>query len=578
MDTIVLGHGERNPFMMGITRVLGTGYLSGPRSFTNNIMYSNNVDPAAFTWRAAVRGMTGFFNSPEIALTEARKAGQLGVGVREMEQMTFVKGVQKYVSPWISWSEFFNRAKAVMAAGETADIYSKYLSDSISPEIKSRLPLGWRKRMNAKTARLFFKDFGSFSDAEIDRFIERGKMTEAEKNRVKSFAPSVAQGSTHPYFMPPIMSGDLAWTGGLKKMAYRATVGIYKAAIKPLALHGDPAPMMRWIAGSAISGELAYMINWGGFGWEHPAGGNIDDFIEWIKADGIETNDARKIIDRIGMNMMKASGFGLITDSMQGYGMAPIVYDAYLGIVKELGYLRTGKKEFLQVTDDLLTSHLAIWRDWYQAKMAWFSPRAKEYRYWNNVRQYKYRFNEDLKGEETTGEFPLSKHTASFRHIREAWWNIPYMKDMPEKEKEKIISDWKDILIAAQKTIANDKINMYLSKSARDRGVPYDGKYMIDDGSGKFQDATNVMINDKMKEAENTVYGVIKDFHPLSGLSGKLPVKVDGKVLWLKSTGKGSNVNLFWQGLKPHEKENVLKAVEYYYDNIRELKLGGIVK
>ena len=88
----------------------------------------------------------------------------------------------------------------------------------------------------------------------------------------------------------------------------------------------------------------------------------------------------------------------------------------------------------------------------------------------------------------------------------------------------------------------------------------------------------NRWTQEKMEEAENAVYGVIKDFHPLSGLSGKLPVKVDGKVLWLKSTGKGSNVNLFWQGLKPHEKENVLKAVEYYYDNIRELKLGGIVK
>ena len=114
--------------------------------------------------------------------------------------------------------------------------------------------------------------------------------------------------------------------------------------------------MMRWMAGSAIGGELAYLINWGMFGWEHPAGGDIDDFVKWVKADGIEMNDARKIIDRIGYDMMKASGFGILTDSMRGYGMAPLAYEAYLNIVKNIGYLRTGKLDFLQVGDDLLTS------------------------------------------------------------------------------------------------------------------------------------------------------------------------------------------------------------------------------
>ena len=579
MDYIVEGHRDGMPLFMSMARAVGAGYLSGPRSFSNNVIYSTNTDMPAFMYRGFVKGWEALVRNPQSAMMTARKAGQLGVGVREMEQMTFTKGAMQWLSPWIKPSEYLNRAKSTIGAGTAREIYFRYLSNSISPEIKRLMPPSWRRRMKAKTARLFFKDFGSFSDAEIDRFIKRGFMTEAEKKRVESFAPSVAQGSTHPYFMPPVFSGKMSFLGALQKMSYRATAGIVKGVIKP-AGHGDLGPMFRWIAAGAIGGELSYLINWAAWGWEHPEGGDLNEFIKWVKADGIELNDAQKIWDRVFRNMIRASSAGFITDTMRGYGMVPIVWDAYKNISKDIGYVITGDLEFKQALDDIGTSQIAAYRDWYRVKQAWFSPRAAEHRNYDNVLQYKYAFDKKLKDKERQ-DYPLSRNEASFRHIEEAWWNIPYMENMPVKEKEKIILEFDKIMWASKNTIADRNIQPYLEKNAEDRGTAFDGKYMLKDAEGKWTiDGTADKIAGETRDAEDSAFNVVKRFHPLHGLAGRLQVNYNGLIYDLKPTGDKSESDArdFWDNLKDYQKKNVLNAVGYYNNNYRELKLDRYVK
>ena len=80
-------------------------------------------------------------------------------------------------------------------------------------------------------------------------------------------------------------------------------------------------------------------------------------------------------------------------------------------------------------------------------------------------------------------------------------------------------------------------------------------------------------------EAQKSISGLIRGMHPLDGISGNLVVTVDGKRYTLKSsTSKSPDANIFWEGLKPHQQRNVLKAVEDYRNIYKELKLSRYVK
>lgn len=156
--------------------------------------------------------------------------------------------------------------------------------------------------------------------------VKRGHLTEKEMEWLESIVPSMTQGSTHPLFMPEIMSGKMEFAGSLYKMAYRATAGVHRSVIKP-AFNGDFVPLSKWMAGTAIAGELQYFINYALFGWEHPSGGNFDDFIEYLHGEGAATDKFKEAALRLGRNIIRAQGFGIFSDAFQGYGMMPIAYD-----------------------------------------------------------------------------------------------------------------------------------------------------------------------------------------------------------------------------------------------------------
>ena len=335
-------------------------------------------------------------------------------------------------------------------------------------------------------------------------------------------------------------------------MAYRATAGAYKAAWKPAA-HGDFGPMARWIAAGAIGGELSYYINYWLFGWEHPEGGDFDNFIEYMHGDAANKDKMKASLLRVGQNMLRASGFGIMSDWFRGYGIAPVIFDAYKNVHNEMGYLLTGEKSFLQIKDDLGEAQVAIYRDLERFKKARKQPRSAEYRNYSNVKRYKSKIIEDIRPQKKQDtQYALSANSLSFREIREAWWKA----DADEMER---------VMYAARKTIVDRRI------AVRETA---EGKFEL-----KGKDQYKKIERVETLKAQNSISGLIGNMHPLSGISGNLVVTVDGKRYTLKSsTDKSADANIFWEGLKPHQQRNVLKAVEDYRNIYKELKLSRYVK
>ena len=534
------------PGTMGPTRAVGSLHLTSPRTFYNNIMYSHNTDVPTFGFRAVAKGWIDYLSHPYISSMEARKLGQLGVGTREIESITWEKGAKG----WLGWfpggivpSEITNRARSVASTGHAAEIYLRYLANDMSPEVQKAVP---RRKLNR--ARNFFKEFGGFTDKEIDRIAKRGSLTEKELNQVKSFAPSLTQGSTHPYFMPELMTGRFAPLGSLHKMAYRATGGVYKSVVRPM-LQADFGPMMKWAATGAVGGELSYLINYALFGWEHPQGGDIDDFIEYLHGPDANKDKYKALTMRIGRNIIRAQSFGIMSDWMTGYGFAPIVVDAYKNIHNDIYNLTTGKKTPSDVVSDFGEAQVAIYRDWIRVQEARYQPRSNEFRNHSNVRKYITNFKKDMgKPQQKKGELPvLSENSPAARHLKDAWWYAD-------------ANEYKRIMFSARDDYANKKEASL--HSAKPNLPP------------------NRLKSYAKKEAETWVKGRIMQMHPLHGIPGKLSVEWENGKYRLKSkkAGKSPEAIIFWENLKEHEKRNVFNAVKAYHDIVKELKIGRFIK
>ena len=266
----------------------------------------------------------------------------------------------------------------------------------------SKQGLAWSKlnEFINKGTGLFLKDLpdfdihswveDDFTEKEIDRMAKRGSLTEKELNQVKSFAPSLTQGSTHPAFMPELMTGRWSPLGSLHKMAYRATGGWYKSAVRPM-LQADFGPMLKWAATGAVGGELSYYLNYALFGWEHPQGQlheNVDDFIEYLHGSDADKDKYKALLMRMGRNILRAQGFGILSDWMMGYGFAPLAVEAYKDFHNDAYNVFTGKKTPENALSDFGESTVGIWRDWVRLQRARFQPRSDEYRNHKNVRRY----------------------------------------------------------------------------------------------------------------------------------------------------------------------------------------------
>ena len=545
MREIVEGSQKKAPWgTMGVTRGVGTLHLTSPRTFYNNIMYSHNTDVPTFGFRAVTKGWMDYLRHPYISVMEARKAGQLGVGIREIESITWEKGLKG----WLGWfpggivpSEIMNRARSVASAGHAAEIYLRYLAKDMSPEVQRSIP---RRKLNR--ARNFFKEFGGFTEKEIDRMAKRGSLTEKEMAQVKSFAPSLTQGSTHPYFMPEMMSGKFAPLGSLHKMAYRATGAVYKSVVRP-ALKADFGPMMKWAATGAVGGELSYFINYALFGWEHPQGGDIDDFIEYLHGPDANKDKYKALMMRMGRNIIRAQSFGIMSDWMTGYGFAPIILDAYKNVHNDMYNLATGKKTPKDVISDLGEAQVAVYRDWVRVQEARFQPRSDEFRNHNNVRKYVKNFKKDLGKPQAQMERPsLSQNSPAARHLRDAWWYAD-------------ADEYKRIMFSARDDYANKKeASLHTLKP----DLP-----------------PKRLKSHALKAGEKWVEGQIRNMHPLSGIPGKVTVEWEGGKYRLKSTaGKSPEAIIFWENLKDHEKRNVFNSVKAYHDIVKELKIGRFIK
>lgn len=543
MERIIDGESENSVWWLNTpTRGFSALHLTSPQTFKNNILYSFTTDLPTYGVRNTLKGIFGFLRHPYKSIERARERGQLGVGTREIKSITFEKGAAELITAigGIKPSEFINRAKSTISAGATGQTYIDYMSGKMSTE---HIKFFGKKKL--ERGRNFFKEFGGFSDAAIDKMVKRGYMKEKELELLESLAPSITQGSTHPLFMPDIMSGRMEFAGSLYKMAYRATAGVHKAVIKP-ALKGDMVPLAKWAAGGVLAGELQYYINYALFGWEHPSGGDLDDFIEYMHGKDAPVEKIKVAMLRAGRNLIRAQSFGIFSDAFQGYGMYPIVFDAYENFYKELTYVLTGKKTKVDAGKDFATAHVAVYRDWMKLQKSRLSPRSKEYRTYGNVRKYVSEFDKKRKGRKPQNDYRLSDNTTSSRAIRDAFW------ESDAKEMRRVMK-------SAVKTMTQ-------------KAVAADGGYDIMTGK------TSRLEELYTEKAITNARGVIRRMHPLNNVAGKLKVNVDGKSYIVKDGGKETEATLFWEGLTSPQKQTVLNSVKDYRKIIRELKLDFIIK
>ena len=544
LERIIDGEQKTSPrFPSFLARNFAAGHLTSPQTFKNNIMYSFTTDLPTYGVRNTLKGIFVFLGNPYKSIAKARERGQLGVGTREIKSITFEKGGAELMTFFggIKPSEMINRAKSVFSAGSTAQTYIDYMSGKMDAE-----KISYFGKKKLERGRRFFREFAGFTDREIDAMVKRGHLTEKEMEWLESIVPSMTQGSTHPLFMPEIMSGKMEFAGSLYKMAYRATAGVHRSVIKP-AFNGDFVPLSKWMAGTAIAGELQYFINYALFGWEHPSGGNFDDFIEYLHGEGAATDKFKEAALRLGRNIIRAQGFGIFSDAFQGYGMMPIAYDGVKNAYGELTYILTGKKTKLEAGEDFATAHMAIYRDWVKLQRARLSPRSKEFRRYGNVRTYVQKFQEKRKGKIKKGtEYPLSDNSMSIRAVKEAFW----IADAEEMNR---------VMLSARKTMTDNAV-------ARDEQeeIMTGKKARLE----KFHD----------KEAKTVVEGAIRRLHPLYGISGNLRITRDGKSYLLKEGDKAPDAQIFYNSLNQREKDAVFEAVENYRNIIKELKLNRYIK
>ena len=543
IERIVDGESDTSPWLLNTTtRGFSALHLTSPQTFKNNIMYSFTTDLPTYGVRNTLKGIYSLLSNYYGSVERARERGQLGVGTREIKAITFEKGAADLITFFggIKPSETINRAKSVISAGATAQTYIDYMSGKMSAE-----HIGYFGRKKLERGRNFFKEFGGFTDREIDAMVKRGYLTEKEMAAIESIAPSVTQGSTHPLFMPDIMSGKMEFAGSLYKMAYRATAGVHKAVVKP-ALNGDFVPLTKWAAGGALAGELQYWFNYALFGWEHPSGGNIDDFIEYLHGKDAPKEKFKESALRLGRNLVRAQSFGVLSDAFQGYGMYPVVFDAYKNIWTEIGYLTTGKKVATDIGEDFVKAQVALYRDWQKLQRARLSPRSEEYRRYGNVQQYVRKFEEDREGKSPKNiQYKLSKNSTSYREVEEAFW----IADRDEMRR---------VMRSAAKTIAQKNVAADMNEEIM---------------TGKKARLEKIYE----KEARTSVINIIKRMHPLDNLAGELRVEVDGKMRLLKTGSKNkTEARIFWERLTPREKLAVAESVDNYKAIIRELDLVSI--
>ena len=566
LKEIIEGDSESpGKFLSAASRLIAAGHLSSPETFKNNILYSFTTDIPTYGFNNVRKGIHGLLRHPLRSVMGARGAGQIEVGAKELQSLTFEKGMGEVITylGGIKQSEIINRAKSVISAGATAKAHIDFMSKRMSDEQISYLG---RKKLERGT--IFFQEFGGFTNAEIATMVKRGYMKEKEIDRVQSIAPSLTQGSVHPLFMNKLRSGSMAPFASLYKMSYRSTAGVHKSVIKPM-INGDIVPLLRWAAGTGLAGELQYAFNEFAFGWENPAGGTLDNFLEYLHGEDTPKEKFYASVYRLSSNIAKAQGYGILSDTFRGYGMLPVAVEATINAQSEIGYILSGKKEFLQSFEDIGRSQLAIFRSAEKLKKANLNPRSKEYRTYGKVRSYVRRD----KDTDSSFNFSMGENTYAQEAIREAYWegNVDVMRKTLASSIESMTQRGIALEVNNNETFELDEIKAQI-------------KTMMSGKNPKSEeDARAVILNNLDKKhrkiATDTAKATIKGMSPLKGIKGGLTVKVGvhdtgGDKFKVLKNGKISTESLgFWQKLTPKEQETVINSVDDYIKIIQELNL-----
>lgn len=374
---------------IGVSANIG---LSSPTSGLKNWMLGDVKDFQHFGIRRYMTGYKDLVLNYKKSYDLAMRVSAIESGTHDIEASAIAKWSPGLMHP----SERANRIKSVARAVAYARDALGILNNKPVPTWESVAMGNFKPKLHARHV---LEDVFRFGN--VDQIIKRGHFTEREILRIAYFGQAQAQGTTTVRSMPLWMNNRYGKSAALfYRMAYRATSDVWQNAVKP-ASKGNLSPLLFFVAGSALSGELLYQLAKLLYGVAHPK----DDDPIW---------------ERLWADLIHGEGMALLSNYMEGYGSIwetymPVLLNNALTVASTIGNVVTGKKFPADAGKDALRSMVALYnttRRTIRARnphTADFDLARREVRKWQKENKKSASFDIDL-----------TERSPFYRHVRES--------------------------------------------------------------------------------------------------------------------------------------------------------------
>ena len=314
--------------------------LSSPISGYKNFVLGQTSNATVFGFREALNGISRVLVNPKEISSLTGRLGGKEAGVHEL--MTGRVAYSKYNPGMMRATEIVNRMTSV-AIGEPA---LKTAIDNLGG-VKNVMNKGVSKESSMRTMSDVFK----FTDKQIAEMVRLGSERIYERpdyiKQAQQMSHIITQGGPSLPFVPQWMGKN--WAKPLTlfyRVAYRMTENVANSVIKPLAVDGNPVPMLRYMTLLPIAGKAIFTGHYYATG---------EDRRNQFK------NDADKYFELA----LKAEGLAIFSNAFNEYGNAlesytPATYNTGKTLVTNFWAGLTGKKTVSQSLKDVTTDGIVF--------------------------------------------------------------------------------------------------------------------------------------------------------------------------------------------------------------------------
>ena len=314
------------------TNITAQLILSTPKAGTKNLALGQAAIGTVYGYRALFNAWSRVLRNPRLMTAEARKRGALVAGVHEIISGG---GYSKYNPGLMRPTEMSNRILAEAATEPQLENMINILND-----IKTPMNKGISKEMAMRVLSDGFK----FRDKEIADMVELGAERLHERpeyiDQAYTLSHGMTQGLTTLPFIPQWMATKQIWKSMtlFYRIANFMTGTIMNHVVKPLALKGNPVPLMRYISLMIPAGAAIYTMH-------------------YLLLDKDLRNKFKDAAGQFGDLLIRAEYLGLISNAFDEHGdvvdsYAPAVGKVYKAIVDNTMFFLTGKKTIFHSIDD----------------------------------------------------------------------------------------------------------------------------------------------------------------------------------------------------------------------------------